>query len=67
RFINDEEQHDDGVKTILGETGNFDGEDLVDIILRQEVCAEFISGKIYRYFVREDLSAELNDSLAAIL
>lgn len=66
-FINRRELHDTGEKTILGETGNFDGEDVVDIVLRQEVCAEFISGKLYKYFVREDLSPELNARLAAIL
>lgn len=67
RFINDKTLHDDGEKTILGETGNFDGDDVIDIVLRQNVCAEFISGKLYKYFVREDLSPEMNTRLAAIL
>ncbi len=66
-FIDDPELHDDGEKTLLGETGNFNGEDIVDILVRQEVCAEFISGKIYRFLVREELSPELNRALAAIL
>ncbi len=66
-FIDDPELHDDGEKTLLGETGNFDGEDIIDILVRQEVCAEFISGKIYRFLVREELSPELNRALAAIL
>lgn len=67
RFIDDREKHDSGEKTILGETGNFDGVDLVGILLRQKVCAEFISGKLYRYFVREELSPGLNEELARIL
>ncbi len=67
RFVDDRQLHDAGEKTILGRTGNFDGEDVVDILLGQEVCARFIAGKIYRFLVREDLGADLEESLAAIL
>lgn len=66
-FMIKPELHDAGEKTVLGKTGNFDGEDVVDILLEQKVCAEFISAKLYRFFVREDLSAELNAKLAASL
>lgn len=66
-FINDVAQHDRGVKTVLGKTGKFTGEDVIDILLDQEVCAQFISAKLYRYFVREDVSAEVNEELAALL
>ena len=59
--------HDQGEKTVLGETGNFNGQDIIGILLRQEACAEFISRKIYRFLVREDLSPELNRELAAVL
>ncbi len=34
-----EEDHDDGEKTFLGETGNFDGEDIIDIICQQQATA----------------------------
>ena len=64
-FISRPEMHDDGVKTVLGETGKFTGEDVVDIILRQKACAEFISRKLYRFLVRESLSPELQQQLAA--
>lgn len=67
KFISRPEMHDDGVKTVLGETGKFSGEDVVDIILRQKVCAEFTSRKLYRFLVRENLSPELNAKLAANL
>lgn len=66
-FVIKPELHDDGEKTFLGETGNFDGYDAIDIILRQPATSEFVSGKIYRYFVREDLSDELNAKLAQVL
>ncbi|GAA4280413.1 DUF1800 domain-containing protein [Gaetbulibacter aestuarii] len=48
-------QHDQGEKTFFGKTGNFNGEDIVDIILEQEQCARFISKKIYKYFVNDSI------------
>jgi uncharacterized protein (DUF1800 family) len=38
-----EEDHDDGEKTFLGHTGNFDGEDIIDIIVQQPSCHRFIA------------------------
>ncbi|MFK7759531.1 MAG: DUF1800 family protein [Phycisphaerales bacterium] len=46
-------QHDNGNKTVLGITGNMDGDDLVEAILRQQACAVFICHKLYRFFVRD--------------
>src|SRR5258706_15125689 len=62
-FKFDAEQHDAGPKTFLGQTGPFNGEDIIDIILKQPVTAEFVSAKLYRYFVREDVSTSLRASL----
>jgi hypothetical protein len=67
KFIDDKTLHDDGVKTFLGQTGNFNGYDAIDIILKQPATPRFITKKIYRYFVREDLTPELNDKLAQAL
>jgi hypothetical protein len=55
-FKFDAEQHDAGTKTFLGKSGPFNGEDIIGIILQQPVTAEFVSGKIYRFFVREDVT-----------
>ncbi len=49
-------QHDEGEKTFLGQTGNFNGDDIIDIILEQKQCARFICEKIYRYFVNETIN-----------
>jgi hypothetical protein len=62
-FKFDAAQHDAGEKTFLGRTGAFNGEDIIDIILEQPVTAEFVSAKLYRYFVREDVSAPVRASL----
>jgi Protein of unknown function (DUF1800) len=67
KFVDDPEKHDDGVKSFLGATGNFNGYDAIDIILKQAAPARFITGKLYRYFVREDIAPELNEKLAKLL
>jgi len=67
KFVVNQDKHDDGEKTFLGKTGRFDGVDVIDIILQQPATADFIAGKIYRYFVREDLSPELQEQLGSVL
>jgi hypothetical protein len=67
RFKLDEAKHDTGEKEFLGRRGNFDGVDILNIILDQKVTANFIAGKIYRYFVRDDLSPVLQERLGAVL
>ena len=49
------EDHDDGEKTFLGETGNFNGEDIVDIICKQPATARFVARMIYHHFVADEL------------
>jgi hypothetical protein len=66
-FKVDPSKHDDGPKTFLGKTGNFDGVDAIKIIFEQPVTAEYFAGKIYRFLVRDDLSPELKAKLAAVL
>lgn len=48
--------HDTGTKTFLGKTGNFTGDDVLDIILEQKVTAKFITIKIYKFFVNETIN-----------
>jgi len=55
--------HDDGEKTFLGRTGRFSGEEIIDIILQQPVTAEYMAAKLYRYFVREDISDSVKKEL----
>jgi len=43
--------HDDGVKTFLGQTGRWDGDDIVRILLQQPETATFITAKLWREFV----------------
>lgn len=43
--------HDGGSKTVLGQQGEFAGDDIVDLLLAQPATAEFIVGKLWREFV----------------
>ena len=49
-----EEDHDDGEKTFLGETGRFNGEDIIEILCRQEATAKFLARHMYHYFVADE-------------
>ncbi len=59
------EQHDDSSKTFLGKTGNYNGDDVLNIILEQSQTALFITRKIYRYFVNENTDEEKCKFLAS--
>ena len=48
------EDHDDGEKTFLGHRGNFNGEDIIDIVCRQEATARFIARRLYHFFVADE-------------
>lgn len=50
--------HDEGNKIFLGKTGNFDGDDVIDIILEQKATSHFITQKIYKYFVNENVDED---------
>jgi len=67
KFVVNKDQHDDGVKTFLGKTGNFDGVQIIDIIMQQPVTADYIAGKLYRFFVRDELSPEYQKKLGSVL
>jgi hypothetical protein len=67
QFVVHQDKHDEGEKTFLGKTGRFDGVDVINIIVDQPVTADFVASKIYRYFVREDLTPELRKKLGAVL
>jgi len=62
-FHVNEDRHDAGPKSVLGHTGNFDGVEVIDIILAQDATAEHLAAKLYRYFVREELEPELQIEL----
>jgi len=54
KFIYDPSDHDDGEKTFLGETGNWNGEDIINIIAKQPATARFVARHLYNYFVADE-------------
>jgi uncharacterized protein (DUF1800 family) len=57
-------QHDYGDKTVLGQTGDFNGDDVLDILLAQKQTAKFITQKIYQFFVNDQPDAKKIEWLA---
>jgi uncharacterized protein (DUF1800 family) len=57
-FIFRKNQHDTGSKTFLGKTGNFEGDDILNILLENNQTANYISKKLYRYFVNENVNEQ---------
>ena len=49
------EDHDDSEKTFLGHVGRFNGEDVIDIIVRQPATARFIARHLYNFFVADEV------------
>ena len=54
RFKYLQEQHDDSEKTFLGQTGRWNGEDIIDIIVQQPATARFIARHLYNFFVADE-------------
>ena len=55
QFQYKDQDHDDTEKTFLGHTGRFNGEDIIDIICRQEATARFLSRHLYNFFVADEV------------
>jgi uncharacterized protein (DUF1800 family) len=60
------DQHDFGYKSFLGFEGDFDGDDIIEIILKQKQCAVFICSKIYKYFVNDEIDSERINEMAEL-
>ena len=54
QFIYNSDDHDDSEKTFLGETGRWNGEDVIDIIAKQPATARFVSRHLYNFFVADE-------------
>ena len=63
-FVFRTNQHDDGEKTFQDKTGNFKGEDILNIILQNPKTSTFICTKIYRYFVNENVDNQTVEGMA---
>ncbi|MFN0316827.1 MAG: DUF1800 family protein [Burkholderiales bacterium] len=67
KFVVNRDQHDDAEKMLLGNRGRFDGVQAIGIILQQSVTAEFLAGKIYRFFASDEITPDMRKKLGAVL
>lgn len=65
-FVFNDHFHDGGKKTFHGHTGRFGGEDVVDVLVALPACAQFIAGKMLRFFSHPDPALEEVEALAAV-
>ncbi len=59
-------QHDAGLKTFLGETGNFDADGIVDIIMRQDAAPAHFARKLFEFFAYPAPADEVIAPIAAV-
>ena len=61
-----EEDHDNGEKTFLGETGNFNGEDIIDIIAKQDATADFVCTRLFQFFAADEVTEQGRHAIDAM-
>jgi len=62
-----EEDHDDGEKTFLGETGNFNGENIIAIIAKQESTAQFVATRLFQFFAADEVTEYGEKAIQAMM
>jgi uncharacterized protein (DUF1800 family) len=62
-FIFRKGQHDYDSKTVLGQTGDYNGDDVLDILLQEKQTARFITQKVYKFFVNDQANTKQVDWL----
>jgi uncharacterized protein (DUF1800 family) len=65
-FYFNKNQHDTGQKTFMGKTGNFDGGDIINIVLERKETARHIAGKLWSFFGYPDPEPELLNRLTDV-
>jgi len=65
RFFFDARQHDNGQKTFLGQTGDWNGDDIINIILQQKQSSIFIVEQMWRQFISPTPDMKAVELLAA--
>ena len=65
-YIYDPTLHDDGEKTVLGQTGNWHADDVCDILASHPSTARFISTKLFKFFVHDNPTKVDIDKLAKV-
>src|SRR6185437_14346935 len=65
QYVFNKNQHDNGSKTFQGQTGNFDADDILAILVRNPATARFITTKLFSWFAYDNPDPSTIDRLAA--
>jgi uncharacterized protein (DUF1800 family) len=63
RFVVIPGEHDNGMKTVLGKSGNLGGDDILDILCKDKQTARYLALKMWEYFVYPEPSPTLLERL----
>jgi uncharacterized protein (DUF1800 family) len=66
RYVFRDDDHDFDTKTFLGEKGAFNGDEIVDIVVRQPATGQFVAATLYKFFVADEPDQNSIDSLAQV-
>ncbi|MFZ4386965.1 MAG: DUF1800 domain-containing protein, partial [Chthoniobacterales bacterium] len=66
-FVFRVKEFDAGMKTFLGKTGPFSGDEIIDTIVSQPQCARFIGRKLWTFFVAANPTEETISKIADLL
>jgi uncharacterized protein (DUF1800 family) len=64
KYVFQANQHDTKDKTFQGQTGNFDADDILGILVRNPATARYLTTKLFSFFVYENPDASTVDRLA---
>ena len=62
-----DEWHDFDSKTFLGQTGHWNGDDIINIIMEQDATAVHICTRLYKWFVYQNVDETVVNEMANIL
>lgn len=63
-FNFDQANHDAGSKTLFGKVGNFDGDDVLDMLCAKPGTARHLTEKVWEYFAYEKPEAKVIDRIS---
>lgn len=65
-FEINQRHHDEGPKTIFGKTGNFNGDDVINMLLENKQTAKFICRKLYRFLINHNEDQAFIDEMTNV-
>lgn len=65
-FVFTAREHDNDTKTIFGKTGNWDGGDVVDMVVSSAAAGPFLTRKLWSFFAYPNPDAAIIDSLSRV-